>query len=665
MEAHMSDIEDSTSPRGAPKEPVTATIQGDRAPSSEIDLRLMGRLDSFVENAPDAVAMFDRNMHYLAASPRWLTDYNIDEPIIGRSHYEVFPEIPERWRDAHKRTLAGETLSEECRAFVRADGSVQWLTWDARPWRLPNGDIGGVVIFTHDITKMKLAERDLDEREAHLRSILDTVPEAMIVIDEQGLVTSFSATASALFGYRPEEVVGRNVSMLMPQRIRGEHNDHIANYVKTGEARIIGYGRLEQAVAKDGTVFPIELSIGEAHVNGRRIFTGFVRDLTSRQKAEEELRQAQKMEAVGQLTGGIAHDVNNLLTAIIANLELLAPTLRDADQRELVHEAQGAAQDGAKLAAQLLAFGRRQPLNPQPTDVGALITNFAALLRRTLGAAIDLNIVSPRTPDLTVVDSAQLQNALLNLAINARDAMPRGGRLTIEVSNVRLDADYAQMYPEVRTGRYLLISVSDSGVGMSEEVRRRAFEPFFTTKPTGVGTGLGLSMVYGFVKQSGGDIQLYSEPGRGTSVRIYLPLASAAGADASPERVRGLATGSETILLVEDDPRLRRVLSRRLRGLGYQIIEAENGPAAMVRLTAGPEVALLFTDMAMPGGMTGLELAEAALAAKPGLKVLFTSGYAEPAIARLGLQKGAWLKKPYTAAQLAETIREVLQQPIG
>ncbi len=633
---------------------------------NEIDFSLTGRLDSFVANAPDAAAMFDRDMRYLATSPRWLKDYNIEGPIIGRSHYDVFPEIPERWRELHKRALAGEAFSQECEAFERSGGAIQGLRWQVMPWRLPEGGVGGVVIFTHDVTEMKATQTALAEREAHLCSILATVPEAMIGIDEQGLVTLFSATATSLFGYRPEEVVGRNVKMLMPEPDRSEHDAHIANYLRTGEAHIIGFSRLARAVAKDGTVLPVELSVGEARANGRRIFTAFFRDLTSRQKAEEELRQSMKMEAVGQLTGGIAHDFNNLLMAVIANLELLVPQLRDPDQRELASEAQGAAQDGAKLAAQLLAFGRRQPLNPEPTDVVSLLANFAGQLRRTLGEAIELNLVTPPSASLTVVDSEQLQNALLDLALNARDAMPRGGRLTVEVSSVRLDADYAQMYPEVRTGRYILVTVSDTGTGMSGEVRRRAFEPFFTTKPAGAGAGLGLSMVYGFVKQSGGHIQIYSEPRQGTSVRLYLPVVDAAGEGRGAEaQASNLPMGSDAILVVEDDPRLRRVLSRRLRSLGYQVVEAENGPAAMAQLMARPEVALVFTDMTMPGGMTGLELAEAALAVKPALKVLFTSGYAEPAIARLGLKKGAWLKKPYTAGELAAKLREVLDKPAG
>jgi PAS domain S-box-containing protein len=527
--------------------------------------------------------------------------------------------------------------------------------------------VGFVLQSNSDITGLKRAQAELATREAHLRSILDTVPEAMIVIDERGLVTSFSAAAAKLFGYRPEEVIGRNVRMLMPEPYRSEHDTYVANYLRTGEARIIGYGRLVKGLTRDGAVFPMELAVGEARANGERIFTGFVRDLTSRQKIEEELRHSQKMEAVGQLTGGVAHDFNNHLTAIIGNLEMLYPRLSETEQREHLKEALEAAQEGAKLAAQLLAFGRRQPLNPKPTDVGPLVSNFADLLRRTLGEAIELRIVTVGSAHVTVVDPSQLWNALLNLAINARDAMPRGGRLTIEITDVRLDADYAQTYPDIRTGPYVLITVTDTGTGMSEEVRRRAFDPFFTTKPAGAGTGLGLSMVYGFVKQSGGNIQIYSELGHGTSVRVFLPLAEDAWAGATPGAVETreaeLPGGAETILLVEDDPRLRRVLSKRLRSLGYEIIEADNGVVALSHLAARPDIAMIFTDMVMPGGMTGYELAQAALAMKPDIKVLFTSGYAEPAIAQLGLKTGAWLKKPYTADELAEKVRAVLHPP--
>jgi PAS domain S-box-containing protein len=422
-----------------------------------------------------------------------------------------------------------------------------------------------------DISGLKRAQAELATRAAHLRSILDTVPEAMIVLDEQGQVTSFSTTAAKLFGYREDEVIGRQVKMLMPEPYRTEYDGYLANYRGTGGAGIIGYGRLVKGLTKDGAVFPMELTVGEAHADGERIFTGFVRDLSSRQKMEEELRQSQKMEAIGQLTGGVSHDFNNLLTAIIANLEMHYPHVVEPDQREHVQEALDAAQDGAKLAAQLLAFGRRQPLNPKTIDVGPLVSSFKGLLQRTLGETIELRILGVGSAHLTVVDSSQLLNALLNLSINARDAMPGGGQLTIETTHVRHDADYAQPYPDIHPGHYVLVTVTDTGSGMSEEVRRRAFEPFFTTKPTGAGTGLGLSMVYGFVKQSGGHIQLNSELGRGTSVRVYLPVADSTESDAEPGALEArrldLPQGSEMILLVEDDPRLLRVLSKRLRSL--------------------------------------------------------------------------------------------------
>ena len=422
--------------------------------------------------------------------------------------------------------------------------------WVAR--KSEDGDIRFVFQNNSDITGLRRTQAELAAREAHLRSILDTVPEAMIVIDEQGQVTSFSAAAAKLFGYSAEEVIGHNVKMLMPEPYQAEHDGYLANYRRTGEARIIGYGRLVKGLTKDGAVFPMELAVGEARADGQRIFTGFVRDLTSREKIESELRQSQKMEAVGQLTGGVAHDFNNLLTVITANLEMLTPRLSDPDQRELVKEAHDAAQDGAKLAAQLLAFGRRQPLNPKPTDIGPLVSNFAELLRRTLGEFIELRILGVGSAHLTAVDSSLLLNALLNLAINARDAMPDGGRLTVEITHARLDTDYAQAYPDIRIGHYVLITVTDTGSGMSEEVRRRAFEPFFTTKPTGAGTGLGLSMVYGFVKQSGGNIQIYSELGQGTSVRVFLPAADSLGADAAPGTID--ITGGGIASRFRDDP---------------------------------------------------------------------------------------------------------------
>jgi PAS domain S-box-containing protein len=518
-----------------------------------------------------------------------------------------------------------------------------------------------------DVSDLRTMQAHLVAREAHLRSILDTVPEAMVVIDESGTITSFSAAAERLFGFSTGEVIGRNVKMLMPEPDRGAHDGYMERYLETGERRIIGYGRVVTGQKKDGTHFPMELAIGEARAAGRRIFTGFIRDLTSRHRIEEELRQAHKMEAVGQLTGGIAHDFNNLLTVVSGNLEMIERRLTDDRARALLREAQGAAEDGAKLTAQLLAFGRKQPLNAKLADVGQLVSRFSDLLRRALGETIELRTIVSGAPGAALVDASQLQNALLNLALNARDAMPRGGRLTVEVSAAKLDADYASMYPEVRTGSYVLISVTDTGAGMPAEVRQRAFEPFFTTKGVGAGTGLGLSMVYGFTKQSGGHVQIYSEVGQGTSVRLFLPAASMVAPQAEPASAdghlppSGLPGGSETILVVEDDARVRRVAVARLEDMTYRVLQAETAAEALAVLGAHPEVALLFTDIVMPGGMSGDELAREARKLRPGLKIIMTSGFAEPSVAVRELAaEASWLKKPYSAMELAVRIRELL-----
>jgi PAS domain S-box-containing protein len=531
---------------------------------------------------------------------------------------------------------------------------------------------GFAIVETNiDVSDLRLMQTHLVAREAHLRSILDTVPEAMVVIDEAGTITSFSAAAERLFGYGTGDVVGRNVRILMPQPDRGAHDGYIERYLTTGERRIIGYGRVVTGQKQDGSHFPMELAIGEARAEGSRIFTGFIRDLTSRHRIEEELRQAHKMEAVGQLTGGIAHDFNNLLTVISGNLEMIERRLTDEKLRVLLREAQGAADDGAKLTGQLLAFGRRQPLNPRLADVGQLVSHFSDLLRRALGEAIELRTIVSGSPGSALVDTSQLQNALLNLALNARDAMPRGGRLTVEISPAKLDADYASMYPEVRTGNYVLISVTDTGSGMSAEVRQRAFEPFFTTKGVGAGTGLGLSMVYGFTKQSGGHVQLYSEVDDGTTVRLLLPVATAALSDVAaagpaeaPTTVHDLPGGSETILVVEDDARVRRVVVARLDDTGYRVLEADTAAQALPMLASHPEIALLLTDIVMPGGMSGDELAREARLIRPDIKIILTSGFAEPSVAVRELAASAsWLKKPYTAMELALRIRELLDAP--
>jgi PAS domain S-box-containing protein len=626
------------------------------------DTRILDEIVHVLDDANIIVHGFDGVITRWSAGCEHLYGWKREEAVGAVVHKLLatgFPQPIEEIREQLKET--GAWMGEL--AHRHKDG--HWLHIASR-MVIPRLSFLGplpIVQTNSDVTALRTTERDLAAREAHLRSILDTLPDAMVVIDDHGIVSSFSAAAEQLFGYEADEVIGHNVKMLMPSPDREAHDGYLAHYLKTGERRIIGLGRVVNGRRKDGTSFPMELAVGEAMSGGQRIFTGFIRDLTSRHRMEAELRQAQKMEAVGQLTGGLAHDFNNLLTVITGNLEMLEDKVTDPRQRELVAEAQAAADDGAKLTGQLLAFGRRQALNPQLTDIGVIVSSFSDLLRRTLGEAIEFRTIVSGSANLVSVDTSQFQNALLNLVLNARDAMPQGGKLTVEISRTRIDLDYAQMYPEVRPGTYVLISVTDTGQGMSPEVKQRAFEPFFTTKPTGQGTGLGLSMVYGFVKQSGGHVQIYSDVGRGTSIRLFLPAAApeAASPQAPAAESTQAPTGQEAILVVEDDARVRRVTVARLRDAGYRIIEASTGPQALALLDTHPEVDVLFTDVVMPGGMNGDELARRVRERRPDIKVLFTSGYAEPLVAgREQAESGAWLRKPYTAADLARRVRELL-----
>jgi signal transduction histidine kinase/ActR/RegA family two-component response regulator len=380
---------------------------------------------------------------------------------------------------------------------------------------------------------------------------------------------------------------------------------------------------------------------------------------------DRQLRQSQKMEAVGQLTGGVAHDFNNLLTVILGNAELVADGLKDRPQlRKMVEMTARAAERGAELTSRLLAFSRRQPLDPKPTDINRQIAGMDPMLRRTLGEHIEIELVRGGGLWKAMVDSGQLENAILNLCLNARDAMPGGGRLTIETANAHLDADYAARQTELEPGQYVMVAVSDTGTGMDAATLERAFEPFFTTKDVGKGSGLGLSMVYGFVKQSKGHVRIYSEPGHGTTVKLYLPRADAEeGADAAASAETAAERGSGRILLVEDDDLVRENAAAQLTGLGYDVVAVGSGREALAALAKGDAFDLLFTDVVMPGGTNGRELAEQALKLRPGLPVLYTSGYTENAIVHHGrLDRGVeLLAKPYRRQDLAAKVRAVLK----
>jgi signal transduction histidine kinase len=387
------------------------------------------------------------------------------------------------------------------------------------------------------------------------------------------------------------------------------------------------------------------------------------------------LQQSQRLQAIGQLTGGVAHDFNNLLTVVLGNAELLAEQTQGA-QRELAEMIVQAAGRGAELTQQLLAFARKQALDPRPTDVNQLVAGLDPMLRRTLGEHIEIESVRGAGLWPAMVDPGQLENALLNLCLNARDAMAEGGRLTIETANASLDRAYADRFPDVTPGQYVMIAVSDTGHGIAPEHLDKVFEPFFTTKEKGKGTGLGLAMVYGFIKQSAGHLNIYSEPGQGTTLKLYLPRAAKAeprgpgGAGVAGEASDSTATtaapvlrgGRETVLVVEDDALVRRYACNELASLGYRVLDADSGARALAVLRERDDVDLLFTDIVMPGGLSGRDLADEALVLRPRLRVLYTSGYSENAIVHHGrLDPGVnLLAKPYRRAELARAVREAL-----
>ena len=507
------------------------------------------------------------------------------------------------------------------------------------------------------------SQRALRESVTRMTAVVETAVDGVILIDEQGRILLFNPACEQLFGYRADEVMQQNVKMLMPPEYSGHHDGYIENFRRTRQAKIIGIGREVMGLRKDGSTFPMELSVGEARQDGESIFVGIVHDLTPRKMTERQLQQAQKMEMVGQLSGGIAHDFNNLLTVIIGNAEHLGEQLGSRpDLRRIADDICKSGERGAELTQRLLAFSRRQLLQPRAIDCHELLDSMQKLLRRTLRENIDIRTAFSPGVIMAYADRAQLESAVLNLALNAQDAMPSGGHLTVSTDLAALDASYRSLHPEVAPGLYAMIAVTDDGEGMPANVSARAFEPFFTTKDVGKGSGLGLSMVYGFAKQSNGHVTIYSEPGLGTTVRIYLPHAASEWTGPAAEDEASVPRGKETILIAEDDPFVRSSVILRVEALGYQVIAAVDGNDALAKLRTDPEIDILFTDIVMPGGMSGWDLADQARQIRPGLPVVFSSGYALETLVEQGRAEphSIVLIKPYRKAELANRLREAL-----
>ena len=630
-------------------------------------------LRAVVETAVDGVILIDAQGSVLMFNPACekLFQYAADE-VIGQNVKVLMPAL---YRDSHDGYLGNYHRTGERKIIGigrevlgrRKDGSTFPMHISVGETKQDEGSSIFVGIL-HDLTERERVEGILRESAAQLRAVVDTAVDGVILIDADGRILRFNPACEKLFRYQADEVIGANVKMLMPEPYRSGHDGYIRNFVTTGEKKIIGIGREVIGRRKDGSTFPMDLSVGEAKQDGSSIFVGVIHDLTDRKRTEAQLIQAQKMEAVGQLSGGIAHDFNNLLTVIVGNAEHLSEQLSARqDLKRLAEDICNAGERGAELTQRLLAFGRKQLLRPVETECNKLLDSIHKLLRRTLRE--DVEVTTQLDPELRVAfaDPSQLESAILNLALNAQDAMSSGGRMIISTANASLDNREHNIHPDVRDGAYVVIAVTDNGEGMPKAVLDRAFEPFFTTKEVGKGSGLGLSMVYGFAKQSNGHVSIYSEPGLGTTVRIYLPALTAKAKDAAAQVPWEVGpSGAETVLIVEDDPFVRSYAVMSLQTLGYHVIAAVDGREAMQQLQTGAHIDLLFTDIVMPGGVYGWELAGLARKTRPDLRVLLTSGYALETLAANGhLQEGsAILSKPYRKAELARRLREALSLPL-
>lgn len=501
-----------------------------------------------------------------------------------------------------------------------------------------------------------------------LDALMDAAVDAIVLTDEAGRILRANRAAADLFQHRLPDMIGQDFAILMPSAKDDTHPAFMAQHMSSGRRTILGPAQTIEGKRADGKRFPLLLSVGRAEIAQRILFVSILHDQTERLAMEAAAMRSQRMDAIGRMTGGISHDFNNLLTVIIGNLELLASADLTERDRQLLDDALSAADLGADLTSRLMAFARHSQLSAEPVDLNRQIEQSLALLRHTIGSHCEISSVTQ--PDLWLVaaDATQLQTALLNLAMNAQDAMPGGGLLRLETQNIAIDDRYLAQELGVTPGRYVRLSVSDTGHGMTPEERNHALEPFFTTKPAGLGTGLGLSMVYGFVKQSGGHLTIYSELGSGTLVAMYFPALDAdaalsEGAGRSQARPRAIPK-THRVLIVEDDAKLRRLTRTRLVALGYDCLMAGTADDAWEVLASGADVSLVFSDMVMPGKMSGYDLALRVARERPDIAILLTSGFSESVLQdRFVGQEFRILRKPYRQADLEAAIYAAMNGP--
>ncbi|MBI3205874.1 MAG: PAS domain S-box protein [Myxococcales bacterium] len=762
-----------------------------------------GVLRQLVEHAPAAVALFDRQMRYIAHSRRYREDYGLGEQeVVGRCHYDVFPEIPERWREVHQRCLAGASDRCDEDPFERADGRVDWVRWEILPWTTEDGGVGGIILFSEVITARKAAEGALRESEERFRSTFEQAAVGIAHVAPDGTWLRVNQKLCSIVGYSREELaaktfqdithpddldldlafVGRvlsgelatysmqkryfrktgetvwiHLTVSLVRKSDGEPDYFISvvediservrasaefeqqrqlleeaqalSHIGSVEAdltsgrvhwsaearRIFGIGEGEpepDIEAGLSRVYPADLERVRARVEHARAGRGIpeidfrvlrpggevrsvlgrgalrvgddghlsvvcsLQDVTDQQRALEErgrleaqLLAAQKLEAVGRLAGGIAHDFNNIVSAVLGYSDLALAGLRAEDPlRRDLEQVHKAGERAAALTRQLLAFSRRQVLDLRVLDPNQIAADLERMLGRLIGEDVTLRLELDPKVGYVRADRGQLEQVLMNLVVNARDAMPSGGELVIATAAVEAGAALLATYPELASGSWVRLSVRDSGEGMPPEVLARIFEPFFTTKEQGKGTGLGLSTVYGIVRQSGGHVRVESQPGQGSRFDVYLPrLGEAERAASVHPPAPGPAAGSETILLVEDEAAVRDLAARMLRRSGYRVLTAAHGGEALLICEKHPgPIHLLLSDVVMPE-MGGRELAERVAQLRPGVRVLFMSGYSDDDVARRGVggQFAAVVAKPFDVATLTRAVRALLDDARG
>jgi len=647
---------------------VAATLQ-QKAPRRRAEQKLSLErelVNALMEHTPDHVYFKDTESRFLRVSQAMAKWLGLDEPAqaIGKTDFDFFDlEHAEPARtDELKIMETGEPVVGIEEREVWPDGRVTWVSTTKVPLRDRHGQIIGTFGTSRNITEHKRAEEAL----RLARFSLDSAGDAVFWLGPDAAFSYVNDAACRLLGYSREELLRMTVHDVNPAHPKDVWPTH---WAELKEQKLLTFEASLRT--KDARLVSVELTANHFEFEGKEYDCAFARDITERKRAEEEklalaeqLRQAQKMEAIGRLAGGIAHDFNNLLTAINGYSDFLLSDLAPDDpKRGDLERIKEAGQRAASLTSQLLAFSRKQILRPKILDLNDAITETSKILRRLIGEDIDLVAVTKPGLGLIKADPGQIQQILMNLAVNARDAMPHGGKLTLETANVDLDEHYVHLHPIVPPGRYVMLAVSDTGIGMDDLTKARLFEPFFTTKEMGKGTGLGLSTIYGIVKQSSGFIWVYSEPGRGTTFKIYLPRVEREADTFAPhDREEIDLQGVETVLVVEDDSSVRSLVTRALSKRGYTVLEASTGKEALRKAREfDGKIHLLLTDVVMPG-MSGKTLASQIETARAGIKVLFVSGYTDNAIVHHGVLDSnvAFLQKPFTIDVLAGKVREVI-----